>query len=799
MKCNRSVVAVTAISLALAYSAEAKKGSKASNSPSADTFSGEAQAPFNPLALWYRQPADGWKAALPIGNGRLGAMVYGGVSLEQICLSEISLWSGAPIDDLQEHNLTDQIPEVRRLLFAGKTAEAEELVWKIIQPSSELHASHFGTSELLGYLNIQSADQSDVVNYRRSLDLEQALAHVTYVKDGATFRREVFSSAADQVIVVRFIADQPGQVSFSANLGRGKLMTTESLGSDGLVMSGQLQGKSGDSNGMKYMARLKAIVEGGSVSSADGALQVKGADAVTLLIACGTDYQPSPGNFRKTSFESTVIEQIDAAAGKSYDELRSRHIAGHQELFDRVELQIGTPDAKLSSLPTDVRLKRFNSDDAGLIAQVFQYGRYLLISSSRPGSMPANLQGLWIGSTNPSWNGDYHFDLNVQMVYWPVEVCNLSECALPLVDLMNVVAEYGKQTARLCHGAEGWAVHGMTNAFGYTWPRPDNRWGCLPGSGAWALQPLWEHYAFTLDEDYLRRVWPIFKGAGEFWLSWLVADPQSGRLVSGPASSPESQFFAADGSKRGLCMGPAYDQQCVWELFTEILEAAEVLGLEDDFTEKVAAARGQLQGPAIGQDGRLLEWPVEYKEVDRSHRHRSHLVGLYPGRQITMETPETFQAAAKSLDGRGTKGVGWVPPWDTGLNARLRRGDKALENINQSLTRGLLVNLLGKGGREFQMDANSGLTAGVAEMLLQSHDGVIDLLPALPTAWDKGYVKGLRARGGFELDMTWDDGRLETATVKSLLGSPCYIRHGSLAREFDIEKGETIRLDHSLK
>jgi len=790
---TKVVYSLMAFCLILTVSAEAKSRNKP------DTFSGEAPAPASPVALWYRQPAFGWKAALPIGNGRLGAMVFGGVSHERICLNEVSLWSGAPIKDFPEHDLADQIPEVRRLLFTEKTTEAEELLWRIIQPSSGLHASHFGNSEILGYLNIESAGQSAVSNYRRSLDLDQAMAHVTYVKDDVTFRREVLSSAPDQVIVVRFMADKPGQISFSVNLGRPEFMTTESVGADGLAMSGQLRGAVGTSNGMKYMARLKAIAKGGRVSSVDGKLQVEGADAVTLLIACGTDYQPEPGDFRKSSFENTVIKQIDAAAGRSYDELRGKHIAAHQELFQRVELQIGTPDVELASLPTDVRLKRYESDDPGLIAQVFQYGRYLLISSSRPGSMPANLQGLWIGSTNPSWDGDYHFDLNVQMVYWPAEVCGLPECALPLVDLMNVVAEYGRQTARLCHGAEGWAVHTMTNPFGHTWPRESNKWGYLPGSGAWILQPLWEHYAFTLDEEYLRRVWPIFKGAGEFWLSWLVEDPKSGKLVSGPASSPESRYVAADGSKRGLCMGPAYDQQCVWELFTEILEAAGVLGIEDGFTKRVAAAREQLQGPAIGKDGRIMEWPKEYKEVDRKHRHRSHLVGLYPGRQISMDTPDTFQAAAKSLDGRGSSFVGWVPAWDTGLNARLRRGDRALQNINQSMRRGLLINLLGRGGREFQMDVNGGLTAGVAEMLLQSHEGSIELLPALPTSWDKGTIKGLRARGGFEVSMTWDNGRLETATVKSLSGSPRRIRYGSLARGIDIKKGDSIRLDHSLQ
>ncbi len=765
--------------------------SQASMGLSNDRDTGKVQALSSPQTLWYRQPAGNWKTALPIGNGRLGAMVFGGVSHERILLNEVSLWSGAPINDPPKQNLTDRIPEVRRLLFAEKTAEAEKLLWKIIDPSSKLHARHFGNSQILGYLNIESADQSKVANYRRSLNLDQALASVTYVKDNVTFRREVFSSAVDQVIVVRFMADKPGQISFSANLGRKEFMTTESLGTDGLVISGQLQGTRGTTNGMKYMAQVKAMTKGGSVSSSGGKLQVKGSDSVTLLIACGTDYQPRPRDFRKSSFEKTVVEQLDAAAGKSYDELRSKHIAAHQELFQRVKLQIGTPDAEKASLPTDVRLKLYKSDDPGLITQVFDYGRYLLISSSRPGSMPANLQGLWIGGTKPSWNGDYHFDLNVQMIYWPAEVCNLSECTLPLVDLMNIVAEYGKQTARIGHGAEGWIVHGMTNLFGYTWSRPNNGWGYLPGSGAWALQPVWEHYAFTLDEAYLRRVWPIFKGAGEFWLSWLVADPKSGKLVSGPASSPESHFFAADGSKRGLSMGPAYDQQCVWELFTEILEAAKVLGIEDGYTKKIAATRKQLQGPAIGKDGRIMEWPREYKEVDPSHRHRSHLVGLYPGRQINTDTPKTFQAAAKSLDARGNKAVGWVPPWDTGLNARLRRGDKALQNIDQSMRRGLLTSLLGRGGREFQMDANSGLTAGIAEMLLQSHLGRIELLPALPEAWSEGSVSGLCARGGFVVDMEWKNGKLISGSILSRNGGNCTISYAGKT----VDVGTVQRVD----
>ena len=745
-----------------------------------DKISGQAKAPSEPLVLWYRRPASDWRSqALPVGNGRLGCMVFGGVAVERLSLNEDTVWSGAPVTGLKDQGLASRIPGVRRLLFEQKFAEAEKMLWEIIAPVSKAHDKFFGCSQVLGNLDIHFDGPAAASDYRRDLDLDSAIARVRFVKEGATFTREVFSSAPDQVIVARFASDQRGKISFTAKLARPERFATRAAGTDTLVMSGRLHGSRGAEDGLRYIARVKAIAEGGTVATRDDRLRVEGADAVTLLIAGGTDYLPLPPTFCGSPHEKITAEQIDAAAGKSYAALRSAHLADHRALFRRVDVDLGATTGARAQLPTDRRLAQFgkDADDPGLVVLLFQYGRYLLMSSSRPGSQPANLQGIWIKDVNPSWNGDYHLDLNIQMNYWPAEVCNLSECALPVADLVKWMVPSGRETARLCHGAKGWTAHTATNPFGFTWPRPDNKWGYLPGDGAWVMQPVWEHYAFTLDEKYLRRVWPLFREAGEFWLSWLVPDPKTGKLVSGPSTSPENLFIAPDGSRRGISMGPAYDQQCVWELFTEIVEAAKVLGIKDDYVERIRKARANLLGPQVGRDGRLLEWAREYKEADPRHRHRAHLTALYPGRQITpQETPEFAQAAARSLDARGSSGVAWVSAWGVGLNARLRRGNKALGDVNQLLRRRTFPNLFGRGGRDFQIDSNFGVTAGIAEMLLQSHSEEIELVPALPTTWKDGAFRGLCARGGFVLDLTWKDGKPTKAKILSTAGRPCRIR-----------------------
>jgi alpha-L-fucosidase 2 len=774
----------------------------------------EAESASPETLIWLSSPARNFTESSPMGNGRLGAMMFGGVDEERIVLNESSVWSGSR-QEADRQGASKVLPEIRRLLIKGRNVEAEALVnanFTCNGPGSA--GRQYGCYQVLGnlHLTFQTGDtNTPVTGYRRELNLNDAVTRLQFRRGDIEFTREMFASGPDEVMVLRLSANRPGQISFVAKLDRPERFETAADGKQGLLMIGQLD-NGVDGKGLRYAARVRVLNRGGLTSVRESSLEVSEANEVVLLIAAATDYQGFAGRQLKDPLSATRND-LSKAARKSYNSLQKAHVADFARLFRRVFLQLGPANPEVASKPTPERIRAFKNGaaDPALSALYFNFGRYLLISSSRPGGLPANLQGIWAEETNTPWTGDWHLDVNVQMNYWPAEICNLSALHQPLFALIDSLQEPGAKTAREYYAARGWVAHVITNPWGFTAPGEEASWGAANSGSAWLCQHLYDHYLFTRDRTFLGWAYPILKGSARFYADLLIEEPKQHWLVVAPANSPENHFLLPEGRGAAICLGPTMLQQLVQYLFTACIESSEILGVDGDFRAELLAKRARLAPTRISSDGRIMEWLDEYKEPEPHHRHVSHLWGLYPGNEISPRTtPELARAARKSLEARGDEGVGWSIAYKAALWARLQDGNHAYSMVRAALSPATDLGVrYDRGGGvypnlfdacpPFQIDGNFGVTAAIAEMLLQSQSGQIELLPALPADWPEGSVKGLRARGGGELNITWKHGGLTSVAIRSDENGTCVLRYRGKTVELKIKKGGRLKLNGELE